>query len=102
MADDRRQLRDELIALLHGALCAGCGAGTGFVFASADGDKAADALLPLIDRVAAEAAAEALIEVADDWIKPESPSLPVRIWLRARAAQFRAAPTVTETQETSR
>lgn len=61
MADDRRRLPLDIAELLHDALCDCLDNGTGFTFRSADGQKAADALLPLLDRVAADAAAEALM-----------------------------------------
>jgi len=77
MADDRRQqVTDELIAVLRAR---------GYRFMEPESPLVLD-LLPLIDRVAAEAAAEALGLAAV---------------LVDRAAQLRAAPTVTETQETT-
>lgn len=79
-----------------------------------DGQHIAALLLPLIDRVAAEAAAEALSAAAKDWRWSAWSDVPriadqvqerittanyVGDWIAARAAQLRAAPTVTETQE---
>lgn len=51
---------------------------------SAD-ETVADALLPVVERIAKACAAEELRAAADDWWKPGRPHRPVRDWLRNRA-----------------
>ena len=45
----------------------------------------ADALLPVVERIARERATKELRSAANDWRKPGRPHRPIPGWLRARA-----------------
>lgn len=92
MADDRRQqLADDVAAVLAEHRVRTYPTDDGGVRLSVTPHaEVAALLLPLLDRVAADAAAEALISAGNQWRYLTHDSAPVVRFLRDRAAELRA------------